>query len=875
MVGSVVPTGPGHIQAGDGNRWGLASSLLGAHNDIHDLGTTPQEDMGGQASFDGVNIYIGSSAGTINHGLFVWSGGSVLLGISEKWIGAKSQNGHLTAQHHQKAVDANDLNLSNAVAVETRNSDTVAALAMHYATLPSLDLLTPHPLENNQGNEDVYHKLLSTLTDDASVEFSAGTYDVPNVGLLKLQQQLTEFGLWDEELLARELGFGVTEKPPKLIRSDEDETLTNVMQEMNVNGEFSAEKLLGMDDNTSSADVEDPEPTSKWFPYPTKMMFILDTIDNLPCLRISDSLMKIILWGMKECGASNVLSFSLLRKSQEKLRKHTSVATKMYKSILGNIFWMNSPVDIIAKDFSNPLVRPHLHLYPEEPPDGKITKVWHCEKWHKGIPPEYLTPMYDAGSKHFYVDEFCRTQDSDLVVPKRWDKLVIIDSHVEKIQASDLIDNLPDLVNLALNLSCEQEQHMQGDPLYTILIDKWHNDVSGNISKSYNLHYNTYIAVRNPPRKLLQQEFNVHFVCSSPNAEPSEQAAAVKEANKATHLNPVQTYDAMTRSTCRFQVLHHTGPSDNPMQSEECVHIGAKARESAITLDEQLRLASLGVATRWAQELRNEFPNKTREEISNRLMMWVGERKGELLNPSISTPALPLLDPGYDPHLDTPIELLHTILLGIIKYVWYSTHSTWKDNQKLLFSLRLQATNISVRPDQGSWGTDCTSLGGSIGDIKQYGLKFSLSLQEDLDICVANILDLFVLNVSSKITTKIKFHLLAHARAHVIRFGPLIGSSTEIMECFNSIFRACSILSNHQAPSRDIAIQLAGLESAKQWLTGGWWQHGNGTWVRASGQVQAYLLSHLIIKNHLGWADHHPITPGMSTLFRFYLHSSL
>lgn len=130
--------------------------------------------------------------------------------------------------------------------------------------------------------------------------------------------------------------------------------------------------------------------------------------------------MKIILWAMKECGASDVPSFSILRKSQEKLRKHASVTTKMYKSILGNIFWMNSPVDIIAKDFSNPLVRPHLHLYPEEPPDGKITEVWHCEKWHKGIPTKFLTPMYDVGSKHFYVDEFCRTRDGEVVVPKRW-----------------------------------------------------------------------------------------------------------------------------------------------------------------------------------------------------------------------------------------------------------------------------------------------------------------------------------------------------------------------------------------------------------------------------------------------------------------------
>lgn len=68
-----------------------------------------------------------------------------------------------------------------------------------------------------------------------------------------------------------------------------------------------------------------------------------------------------------------------------------------------------------------------------------------------------------------------------------------------------------------------------GDPLYSIFIDKWHDDVSRNVSKSYNLHYNIYIAVQNLPQCLLQQEFNIHSVCTSPNAGPSEQAEAVKE----------------------------------------------------------------------------------------------------------------------------------------------------------------------------------------------------------------------------------------------------------------------------------------------------------------------------------------------------------
>jgi hypothetical protein len=76
---------------------------------------------------------------------------------------------------------------------------------------------------------------------------------------------------------------------------------------------------------------------------------LLDILDNLPRLRLSSNMLRLIFWILKECSVSDVPSYDAFCKMQSGLREKCGSIPTYSQSMLGNIFYVNDIRESIAR----------------------------------------------------------------------------------------------------------------------------------------------------------------------------------------------------------------------------------------------------------------------------------------------------------------------------------------------------------------------------------------------------------------------------------------------------------------------------------------------------------------------------------------------
>ncbi|KAG9077889.1 hypothetical protein FS749_010175 [Ceratobasidium sp. UAMH 11750] len=236
-----------------------------------------------------------------------------------------------------------------------------------------------------------------------------------------------------------------------------------------------------------------------------------------------------------------------------------------------------------------------------------------------------------------------------------------------------------------------------------------------------------------------------------------------------------------------------------------------------------------------------DFLQKLRQQMPERLF-----------NPALFIPDL-------DANQDTPVEILHVVLLGIVKYFWRDAVARQTTEGKEILKARIDSLDVTglgldalrgttlVQYAKSLYGRDFRAI-LQIGALVLYGLvspptyKAWLALsrlgplvfQQEIDD-----VDKYVLDLSRSIDAlleatalwtpqwfnKLKFHILLHLPQHILRFGPAILFATETFESYNFVIRLRSIHSNRHAPSHDISRAFLRMYVVRHLVSGGWVTH--------------------------------------------------
>ncbi|KNZ51185.1 uncharacterized protein VP01_4056g1 [Puccinia sorghi] len=156
----------------------------------------------------------------------------------------------------------------------------------------------------------------------------------------------------------------------------------------------------------------------------------------------------------------------------------------------------------------------------------------------------------------------------------------------------------------------------------------------------------------------------------------------------------------------------------------------------------------------------------------------------------------------FDGCKDTPVEVLHVVLLGIVNLKQDGGPSNVKDSMRLQFNQNTWLHIMEVLLAKNTkWffmkpHLSCMSLQTHIHNMDIFIDKLEGHIRNFM---------FHIVKMSGRWANKPKFHMLSHLPDSIRRFGPANLFATEKFESYNGVIRNSSIHSNHQSPGRDLA----------------------------------------------------------------------
>ncbi|KAG1737140.1 uncharacterized protein EDB91DRAFT_1083172 [Suillus paluster] len=630
------------------------------------------------------------------------------------------------------------------------------------------------------------------------------------------------------------------------------------------------------------------------YPWPSKAHFVTSLLFSSPRLPFSDAQKRAVLSWVQELGARDVPSLGAIKKSHMYLDTLVGDPTEKVTARSGNVFYINDVAKLIAKDYANPLTHFAMQDYPEDSGEG-MSQVFNGKKMLLDLPSPpavrvdgmiYFTGelLQDDSGGYFIPERFFHAAlpadlsdgDSDPCEQSDEKALYALGRVVERTEARFIVNEECEL-DCGLTPSSAKYASLSPNPLHEksngrmvhmvpLLI--FMDNVSGNVSKQWNKHHTIYMSNANLPREMLKKEFFV-------NAATSGIVAWDCKYNEEVLLIPYGLFLA----------------GDNPMQAEECSHAGLNCNYFCRTCDiggtKEHKASGDGYSSLFMSgnlrtpentmaEIRQQFEIALKSGASEKIKNSVSSTgvcdsaSGLILNALVelgkklrkcaaSTQAMPeaevtavlekefaellqgnklddTINPllgmeGLDIHLDTPTEILHTILLGIVKYFWGQTVFLL-DKAKLMGIFQIRLNSV----DKDGLNAPCLNAdyvchykGSLIG-------KHFKSLVQVMPFLIYDLVPLTVLNVWTVIGELVV--LVWHTK--IVNTEAYLAKLSRTIQDFLNV-----TVHNRQAPSHNTCRVFAHQDAIKHIVTGGYWYDNKASkWVRGGAQILGYLDEH-------------------------------
>ncbi|KAF8879795.1 hypothetical protein BD779DRAFT_1446717, partial [Infundibulicybe gibba] len=564
-------------------------------------------------------------------------------------------------------------------------------------------------------------------------------------------------------------------------------------------------------------------PTYLW---PSKETFMTDFLFSSPRLCFSEAQKKAVLKWAKEMSMPVVPALNSLKRCRENIKNIIGDGMEKVQSASGNIFYLNSVARAISLDYANPLTRLAMMDYPKN-------EGFHFSDHFSGekmlfASDDIATPSVSVDKEIFFVDELLQCHNGRYFIPQCF----FYSKPASIYGPENTYESDPEWLLCAAGFG----RRVLAVPLIIFM-----DDVSGNISKQWNKHHAIYMSNANLPREMIEKEFCIRFVTSSPHASPMELMTAMKDS---ISQSGVIAYDAKYNEEVFLLPYGFFFGSDNPMQAEECSHGGLRCnlfcRTCKVGGTKAFKQSDEGFASLFkSSEIRT--PEETAKEIHHHIELAalpggmqkvLNTRSSSGIHDSATDAivncllemgrALRKSLPGVNIHLDTPMEILHTVLLGVVKYFWGQTVFILEKLKSLeIFHTRLSSLNaeglhsVKLSADylcqyKGMVLNGWTVIGRLVVLLWHTTIEDREAYLAELSCVIEDFLMITAQCAPSILLSKPKFHFLIHIPGYIRRFGPAILFSTERYD-------------NRQAPSRDSCRTFAIHDRMKHIVFGGYW----------------------------------------------------